>query len=78
MKENLLSLRFQGFAVTLSGFARGEYLPLPRSKGGAFPSLLTLDGSPTATAKFAQKQQVLLLKRLKALWGIAGPLSEKI
>jgi len=29
--------------VTLSGFAGGEYLPLPHSKGGAFPFLLTLD-----------------------------------
>jgi hypothetical protein len=36
--------------VTLSGFAGGEFLPLPGSKGRAFPFLLTLDGSPTAHA----------------------------
>jgi len=33
-------------AVTLSGFAGGEHLPLPASEGRAFPFLLTLDGSP--------------------------------
>jgi len=43
--------------VTLSGLAGGEYLPLPRSKGGAFPFLLTLDGYPTAPANFAQRQR---------------------
>ena len=75
MKENLLSLRFQGFAVTLSGFARGEYLPLPRSKGGAFPSLLTLGGGPTAAANFAQKQQLLPVREEEAVWDISGPLS---
>ena len=47
--QKLLFSRFQAFAVTLSGLASGEYLPLPRSKGGAFPYLLTLDGGPTAT-----------------------------
>jgi hypothetical protein len=36
--------------VTLPGFAGEEYLPLPRSKGGAFPFLLTLGGCPTASA----------------------------
>jgi hypothetical protein len=30
--------------VTLSGLAGGEYLPLPASKGLAFPFLLTLEG----------------------------------
>ncbi len=30
----------------LSGFAGGEFLPLPRSEGAAFPSLLMLEGSP--------------------------------
>jgi hypothetical protein len=59
-KENLMFLHFQGSTVTLSGFAMGEYLPLPRSKGGAFPSLLTLGGCPAAAAKFVQKHQVLL------------------
>ena len=33
-------------AVALLGFAGGEFLPLRRSKGAAFPFLLTLDGPP--------------------------------
>jgi hypothetical protein len=41
-----LFLCFNASEVTLSGFAGGEYLPLPASKGPAFPFLLTLDGSP--------------------------------
>ena len=32
--------------MTLSEFAGGEFLPLRRSKGAAFPFLLTPDGSP--------------------------------
>jgi len=40
LSEPPLSLRFSASAVTLSGLAGGEYLPLPRSKGGAFPFLL--------------------------------------
>jgi hypothetical protein len=32
--------------VTLPGFAGGECLPLPRSKGGVFPFPLTLGGAP--------------------------------
>jgi len=44
--------------VTLSGFAGGEYLPLPASKGPAFPFPLTLDGYPTFPANFAQGQGV--------------------
>jgi len=55
----LLSLRSQALAVTLSSFAGGEVLPLPRSKGGVFPSLLTLDGCPTASANVAQGQEDL-------------------
>jgi hypothetical protein len=47
---SLLSLRSEAHAVTLSGFAGGEFLPLPASKGRAFPFLLTLDGTPTASA----------------------------
>jgi hypothetical protein len=43
--------------VTLSGLAGGEYLPLPVSKGPAFPFLLTLDGYPTSPADFAQGQR---------------------
>ena len=52
-----LFLRFNASKVTLSGFAGGEYLPLPASKGPAFPSLLTLDGYPTFPADYAQKQR---------------------
>jgi len=33
-----LSLRFSASELTLSRFAGGEYLPLPASKGPAFPS----------------------------------------
>ena len=36
--------------VTLSGFAGGECLPLPGSKGRAFPFLLTLEGCPAPPA----------------------------
>jgi hypothetical protein len=42
--------------VTLPGFAGGEYLPLPASKGPAFPFPLTLGGYPTFPANFAQEQ----------------------
>jgi hypothetical protein len=51
-----LSFCFNAFEVTLSGFAGGEYLPLPASKGLAFPFLLTLDGYPTSPADYAQGQ----------------------
>ena len=44
--------------VTLSGFAGGEYLPLPASKGLAFPFLLTLEGCPTSSANYAQEQRI--------------------
>jgi hypothetical protein len=50
MSENLLSFRFRVFEVTLLGVAGGEYLPLPASKGLAFPFLLTLEGYPTSPA----------------------------
>jgi len=43
--------------VTLSGLAGGEYLPLPASKGLAFPFLLTFDGYPTSPAIYAQGQR---------------------
>ncbi|NIQ37315.1 MAG: hypothetical protein GTN81_01805 [Proteobacteria bacterium] len=42
----LISLHSHRLAVTLSRFAGGESLPLPRSKGGAFPFLLSFDGTP--------------------------------
>ncbi len=50
----LISLRSLALALTLSGLAGGEYLPLPRSKGGVFPLLLILDGSPNASANVPQ------------------------
>jgi len=49
-----LSLRFSASEVTLSGLTGGECLPLPASKGPAFPFLLTLDGCPTSPAICAQ------------------------
>jgi hypothetical protein len=68
------SPHFHALAVTLLGFAGGESLPLPRSKGGAFPlrsaersaelvagsrrSLLTRDGYPTAFANVTQRQGI--------------------
>ena len=52
-----LLLRFNAYKVTLSGFTGGEYLPLPASKGPAFPFLLTLDGYPTSPADCVQKQR---------------------
>ena len=58
-EEDPLSPRFRAFAVTLSGFTGGEYLPFPRSKGGAFPLLLTIGGYPTAPSNFARGQGVL-------------------
>jgi hypothetical protein len=57
MRGTPLSLRFSAYGVTLSGLAGGEYLPLPASKGPAFPFLLTLDGYPTPPADFAQGQR---------------------
>jgi len=39
------------------GFAGGEYLPLPASKGLAFPFLLTSMGTPLLPANFAQRQR---------------------
>jgi hypothetical protein len=57
-----LSLCSAALAVTLPGFAGEEYLPLPRSKGGAFPFLLTLGGCPTASANVAQGQWCSLVK----------------
>jgi hypothetical protein len=58
-KEDPLSPRFRAFAVTLPGIAGGEYLPFPRSKGGAFPFLLNLGGYPTAPSNFARGHGVL-------------------
>jgi hypothetical protein len=55
-----LSLCSHALAVTLPGFAGEECLPLPRSKGGAFPFLLTLGGCPTASANVAQGQRCSL------------------
>jgi hypothetical protein len=55
-----LSLRFSASTVTLSGFAGGEYFPLPASEGPAFPFLLTLDGYPTSPAIYAQGQRCSL------------------
>ena len=46
--------------MTLPGFAGGECLPLPRSKGGVFPFLLILGGCPTASANVAQGQRCSL------------------
>jgi len=44
-------LRFTAYAVTLSGLAGGEGLPLPASKGLAFPFLLALEGCPHRSSK---------------------------
>jgi len=57
--------------VTLSGLAGGEYLPLPASKGLAFPFLLTLDGYPTSPAIYAQGQRFSL--KVKETPGKRGP-----
>jgi hypothetical protein len=64
-----LSLRFNASEVTLLGFADGEYLPLPASKGPAFPFLLTLDGSPTSPADYAQGQRCSSKKEGKSRLG---------
>ncbi len=50
----LISLHSLALALTLSGLAGGEYLPLPRSEGGAFPFLLARDGDPNASANVPQ------------------------
>ncbi len=50
----LISLRSLALALTLSGLTGGEFLPLPRSEGGAFPLLLALDGYPNASANIPQ------------------------
>ena len=59
-KYTPLSPRSDALALTLPGFAGEECLPLPRSKGGAFPFLLTLGGCPTASANVAKGQRCLL------------------
>ena len=46
LEKTSSSLRSDAPKVTLSGFSGGESLPLRRSKGAAFPSLLTLEGAP--------------------------------
>jgi len=56
ISENPCPFASPAFEVTLSGLAGGEYLPLPASKGLAFPFLLTLDGYPTSPAIYAQGQ----------------------
>jgi hypothetical protein len=53
-----LSPRFRASGVTLSGLAGGEYLPLPASKGPAFPFLFALDGYPTPFSNFAHRQDL--------------------
>jgi len=55
-----LFLRFNASKVTLSGFAAGEYLPLPASKGPAFPFLLTLEGYPTSPPDSLRNNRVPL------------------
>jgi len=55
-----LSLCSDALAVTLPWFAGKECLPLPRSKGGVFPFLLTLGGCRTASANVAQGQRCSL------------------
>jgi len=55
-EEKTLVPSLNASKVTLSGFARAEYLPLPASKGPAFPFPLTLGGYPTFPANFAQGQ----------------------
>ncbi len=42
------------------GFAGGEYLPVARFKGGAFPFLLTSMGTPVLPADFRSKKWVFL------------------
>jgi hypothetical protein len=54
--ENPCPFASPAFEVTPSGLAGWEYLPLPASKGLAFPFLLTLDGYPTSPAIYAQGQ----------------------
>jgi hypothetical protein len=52
--------------VTLLGFAGGEFLPLPRSKGAAFPSRSPATGSPTVSARVAHRQDALpILRKLR-------------
>ena len=65
MGEKPLSLRSNASKVTLSGFAGGEYLPLPASKGPAFPfpsaALRTSSAHPrwypTSPTTYAQGQR---------------------
>jgi hypothetical protein len=52
--------------VTLSGLAGGHYLPLPASKGLAFPFLLTLHGYTPPLQQFTLKDNGFL-QRLRKL-----------
>jgi hypothetical protein len=63
--RTLLSLRFSDFEVTLSEVAGGEYLPLPRSKGGAFPSCSPSVGAPLLSQISLMNNGVL--RRLRKL-----------
>ncbi len=48
--EPIISSLKMASAVTLSGSQVGNTLPLPHSKGGAFPFLLTSMGTPLLPA----------------------------
>jgi len=74
-----LFLRSNAFEVTLSGFAGGEYLPLPASKGLAFPFLLTLEGYPISPATYAQEQRSPPKSlKLPTRRAISGPLVARV
>ncbi len=53
------------FEVTLSGLADGEYLPIPASKGLAFPFLLTLAMGTPPLQHFTLKDKSFLQKLSK-------------
>jgi len=62
-----LFLHFNAFEVTLSEFAGGEYLPLPASKGPAFPFLLTLDEVPPLLQQITLRNNGVPLKKARKL-----------
>jgi hypothetical protein len=61
----------QGFRSDPIGFAGGEYLPLPRSKGGVFPFLFTSMGTPLLPADFhSETMGFLKIQETSSLFSI--------
>ncbi len=70
----LISLRSLLLALTLSGLAGGEYLPLPRSKGGVSPSCSSSMGTPTLPQTFLRDMRVHKTEETPPVFFLTMPL----